>query len=416
MSMLKNYRFSIMLLSGVLMGAVVGIYFGPQAKVLQPVADIFLNLIFCLIVPVVFFSVASSIANMDGVGKLKKILLIFLAVVIGSGLVTCMLALGTIKLINPTDGLSIDFGTTAVNTQASLSIVTMLTVSDFSLLLSKNSMLPLIIFTILLGISLSLMGEKANPVKNYLNVMVEAFSRMVAIVMYLAPLGIACYFAVLIGVIGSQVISSVARVTIIYIIFTLLFFVITSSLYAWWGGGNKGLKIYWKYIWLPMTAAMGTCSSTACIPVNMQAAHKMNIPKSIYDIVIPLGGSVHKNGVVAVQIMKVAFLFAVFNRPFGIDAIGMAILVAMISGIIVGTIPSGGFIGEVLIATAFGFPPEVIPVIVIMGTISDSFCTMLNVTSDTAISMVIARMVEGEDWIDRTESDISFQKIDEVRV
>ncbi|WP_279630483.1 dicarboxylate/amino acid:cation symporter [Buttiauxella warmboldiae] len=405
-----------MLLSGVLMGAVVGIYFGPQAKVLQPVADIFLNLIFCLIVPVVFFSVASSIANMDGVGKLKKILLIFLAVVIGSGLVTCMLALGTIKLINPTDGLSIDFGTTAVNTQASLSIVTMLTVSDFSLLLSKNSMLPLIIFTILLGISLSLMGEKANPVKNYLNVMVEAFSRMVAIVMYLAPLGIACYFAVLIGVIGSQVISSVARVTIIYIIFTLLFFVITSSLYAWWGGGNKGLKIYWKYIWLPMTAAMGTCSSTACIPVNMQAAHKMNIPKSIYDIVIPLGGSVHKNGVVAVQIMKVAFLFAVFNRPFGIDAIGMAILVAMISGIIVGTIPSGGFIGEVLIATAFGFPPEVIPVIVIMGTISDSFCTMLNVTSDTAISMVIARMVEGEDWIDRTESDISFQKIDEVRV
>lgn len=405
-----------MLLSGVLMGAVVGIYFGPQAKVLQPVADIFLNLIFCLIVPVVFFSVASSIANMDGVGKLKKILLIFLAVVIGSGLVTCMLALGTIKLINPTDGLSIDFGTTAVNTQASLSIVTMLTVSDFSLLLSKNSMLPLIIFTILLGISLSLMGEKANPVKNFLNVMVEAFSRMVAIVMYLAPLGIACYFAVLIGVIGSQVIASVARVTIIYIIFTLLFFVITSSLYAWWGGGNKGLKIYWKYIWLPMTAAMGTCSSTACIPVNMQAAHKMNIPKSIYDIVIPLGGSVHKNGVVAVQIMKVAFLFAVFNRPFGIDAIGMAILVAMISGIIVGTIPSGGFIGEVLIATAFGFPPEVIPVIVIMGTISDSFCTMLNVTSDTAISMVIARMVEGEDWIDRTESDISFQKIDEVRV
>ena len=396
---LSNYRFSIILLLGVIICAVAGLLMGEQATVVKPVADVFLNLVFCLIVPIVFFSISSSIANMENVGKLKKILLIFLAVVIVSGVITCLLALLTTTIFPTTSGQPIKLPGNSGDLKAELNLVNMFTVADFSLLLSKDNMLALIIFSIMFGIGTSLLNEKGVVIKNFLNGMTDVFSGMVAMVMKLAPIGIACYFASMIGQMGGQVVSSIARLSIIYVVFCILFFIITSSAYTYWGGGKEGLKSYWKNITLPMTTAMGTCSSTACIPVNLIASEKMGIPRDICDIVIPLGGSTHKNGVVSVQIMKIAFLFAIYQRNFGLQEMGMAIFVGVISGIIVGTIPSGGFIGELFICTAFGFPTDAVPLIVIMGTLTDPFCTMINVTSDPAISMVIARLVEGKNWI-----------------
>ncbi len=399
MKVLSNYRFSIILLLGVVIGAIAGFVMGPKAEALKPIADIFLNLVFCLIVPIVFTSIASSIANMENVGKLKKVLLIFLVVVIASGVITSILALATTSIFPPTNGDSVNIGTNDEKIKSSLNIVNMLTVSDFSQLLSKDNMLPLIIFSIMFGIGVSLLGSKAVQIKKLLNNGTDVLTKMVEMVMKLAPLGIACYFASMIGQMGGQVVSSIARVSLIYVVFCVLFFVLTSTLYTYWGGGVEGVKAYWRNITLPMTTAMGTCSSTACIPVNLLASEKMGIPKYICDIVIPLGGSTHKNGVVSVQIMKIAFLFAVFERSFGMKEMLTAIFVAVISGIIVGTIPSGGFIGEMFICTALGFPTEAIPIIVIMGTLTDPFCTMVNVTSDPAISMVIARLMEGKNWV-----------------
>ncbi|MDU5334030.1 dicarboxylate/amino acid:cation symporter [Enterococcus sp.] len=415
---LSNYRFSIILLAGVVVGAVAGLLLGEQATIVKPVADVFLNLVFCLIVPIVFFSISSSIANMENVGKLKKILLIFLAVVIVSGIITCLLALLTTTIFPTTNGQPIKLPGSSEDLKAELNLVNMFTVSDFSMLLSKDNMLALIIFSIMFGIGTSLLNEKGLMIKNFLNGMTDVFSGMVAMVMKLAPIGIACYFASMIGQMGGQVVSSIARLSVIYVVFCILFFIITSSAYTYWGGGKEGLKAYWKNITLPMTTAMGTCSSTACIPVNLIASEKMGIPRDICDIVIPLGGSTHKNGVVSVQIMKIAFLFAIYQRNFGIQEMGMAIFVGVISGIIVGTIPSGGFIGELFICTAFGFPTEAVPLIVIMGTLTDPFCTMINVTSDPAISMVIARLVEGKNWIkeqrfEKNEFDIVESHVEE---
>lgn len=415
---LSNYRFSIILLAGVVVGAVAGLLLGEQATIVKPIADVFLNLVFCLIVPIVFFSISSSIANMENVGKLKKILLIFLAVVIVSGIITCLLALLTTTIFPTTNGQPIKLPGSSEDLKAELNLVNMFTVSDFSMLLSKDNMLALIIFSIMFGIGTSLLNEKSLMIKSFLNGMTDVFSSMVAMVMKLAPIGIACYFASMIGQMGGQVVSSIARLSVIYVVFCILFFIITSSAYAYWGGGKEGLKAYWKNITLPMTTAMGTCSSTACIPVNLMASEKMGIPRDICDIVIPLGGSTHKNGVVSVQIMKIAFLFAIYQRNFGIQEMGMAIFVGVISGIIVGTIPSGGFIGELFICTAFGFPTEAVPLIVIMGTLTDPFCTMINVTSDPAISMVIARLVEGKNWIkekrfEKKEFDIVESHVEE---
>lgn len=398
---LSNYRFSIILLSGVIIGGLLGLFLGEKAVILQPIADIFLNLVFCLIVPIVFFSIASSIANMENIGKLRKILLIFLAVIVISGFITSLLALVTV-LIFPTISGPIVISGDSEGLEANVNLVRMLTVSDFSELLSKGNMLPLIIFTILFGSVVSMLKEKGTSVKVFLNGMTDVFSGMVGVVMKLAPVGIACYFASMIGKMGSNVVTSIIRLSIIYVVFCIFYLLFTSSFYAFWGGGTEGVKTYWRNIPLSLTTAMGTCSSTACIPVNIISSEKMGIPKDIVDIVIPLGGSAHKNGVVSVQIMKISFLFAAYGQVFELKDMALAIFVAIISGIIVGTIPSGGFIGEMFICTAFGFPTAAVPLLVIMGTLTDPFCTMINVTSDPAISMVIARLVDGKDWLLKT--------------
>ena len=87
-TILKNYKFSIILLMGVVVGALLGVFLGEKAGVLQPLADIFLNMVFCLIVPVVLVSIANSIANMGNLKKLGKVLGVFFAVVVGGGIIT----------------------------------------------------------------------------------------------------------------------------------------------------------------------------------------------------------------------------------------------------------------------------------------------------------------------------------------
>lgn len=404
---LKNYQFSFILLSGVVVGALIGFIFGEKASVLQPFADVFLNLVFCLIVPVVFVSIANSIANMGNLKKLGKVLGIFFTVIVIGGLITSLLAVSAVTIFNPAKGVAVEFTEEIDPGNTSLNFVNMFTTSDFVNLLSIKNMMALIIFAILFGIAVASIGKKGDPVVNLFTSLSEALGKMVSIVMLYAPVGIACYFATLIGKMGSQIIGSVARMSIIYAVFCSLFFIAYGIIVPFLSGGREAVRRYWTHIWLPATTAAGACSSTACIPVNLLAAKKMEISDEISSLVIPLGASMHKNGVVSVQIVKIAFLFGVFNMVMGPEDIVKAVIVALLSGIIVGTIPSGGFIGEIFICTAFGFPTSVIPVIVIMGTITDPFCTMNNVTGDTAMAMLITRIVEGKNWIIKKAESIA---------
>ena len=399
---LKNYRFSLLLLLGVAIGAVAGLTLGERATAAQPVADLFLNLVFCLIVPVVITSVAGSIASMTNLGTLRRILLIFLAVVLVTGIATALLAFGTAMLLDPARGAVLDLNQDTSDVTGSLDIVGIFTTNDFVNLLSISNMMPMIVFSVLLGISAALVGRASEPLTRLLTATSDVLSKMVQIVMYLAPVGIACYFAALIGNVGGSVITSIARVSVIYVAFCLVFFVAFGSLFSWLGGGAVGVKRYFTHIWLPLTTAAGTCSSTAAIPANRIACQQMGLPRTVTDIVIPLGASTHKNGVVSVQMFKIIFLLAIFDRPIDLKAVLTALAVSVISGVIVGTIPSGGFIGELFIVNAFGLPLEVVPVIVIMGTLTDPLCTMNNVTGDPAIAMFITRLVEGKDWVKRT--------------
>ena len=161
MNVLKNYAFTIFLLLGILIGGICGIIFGEGASVVKPVGDIFLNLMFVLIVPLVFFSVASSIYNMRDSNMVGKVIGSIVFVFLFTGVVAAAVSYLFTLLYNPLGGvnqseflLGLPQQTVKQLTSAEI-FVNVFTVSDFQQLFTKANLLPLIIFSIFFGLATS---------------------------------------------------------------------------------------------------------------------------------------------------------------------------------------------------------------------------------------------------------------------
>ena len=193
-----------------------------------------------------------------------------------------------------------------------------------------------------------------------------------------------------------------SKAIVMYLFVIVAYYVVSQTVFAYIGGGMEGVRIWWATCVPSTLTALGTCSSAATLPVNLQQAKKIDIPDEIADLVIPLGANLHKDGACVIQIIKVAFLCSVFHMEYATPRnILMSILVAVIASVVMGGIPAGGYVAEIFIISAFGFPTVAIPIMVLIGTITDAPATVVNVTGDTGLAMVITRFVEGKDWIHR---------------
>ena len=174
-------------------------------------------------------------------------------------------------------------------------------------------------------------------------------------------------------------------------------------MYAFIAGGKLGVTKFWKNILTPAATAFGTGSSFATLPVNLAAAKNIGIPKDIRETVLPLGATIHMDGSCLSAILKIAFVFGVFNMDFsGIGTFLTAIGISLLSGVVMSGIPGGGFIGEMLIITLYGLPIQALPLISAIGVVVDPPATMVNATGDTVASMLVTRGLEGKDWIHQT--------------
>ncbi len=413
---IKNYQMSLLLLLSVLVGGGLGMVMGPEAKVLEPFGQIYLNLMFTLIVPLVFFSVASSIANMSAMNRLGKIIINIAIIFSTTALLSGILSILGVFVFNPTKGLADNTinailsgsGEEIVAEAEQLSLpqqlVNTITVGDFSELFSRSKMLPLIIFSVMFGIATVMVGEKARPVKEFVNAASEVLMKMIKIIMYYAPIGLGCYFASVIGQLGSQILEGYLRVFLLYLGLSVINYFLFFSIYAYVAAGKHGVKVFWKNAIAPTVTALATCSSAATIPVNLEATKRIGVPKDITETVIPLGVNTHKDGSVIGGVLKVVFLFGLFGKE--IDNLGaiLAILaVGFLVGAVMGAIPGGGLIGEMLIISIFGFPAAALPVIAVISTIIDAPATVLNSTGNTVCAMMAARFVDGKKWLQKTE-------------
>lgn len=400
-NILHSYRFSLILLFSIVTGACLGLIFKEQSVLFKPFGDIFLNLLFMIVVPVVFFSISSSIAVMQDLRRLGKILGWMMVIFIATGIVSSVLMMALVQVFPPAQGISITvaqgFEFEAFNLQEKL--VSTFTVNDFSLLFSKKNMIALIVFSMLIGLAASSKGVKAEAFVKFLTAGHEVMVKAVEFIMFYAPIGLGAYFAYIVGVFGPQLMGSYFRAMCIYYPAAFFYFFAAYTLYVWWAVGPKAVKPFWAKIFPVSLTALATGSSVATIPANLEAAREMGTPQEIREVVIPIGATIHMEGSCLAAILKIAFLFGLFNVPFNDPLVMLtAIGVALLSGTVMSGIPGGGFLGELLIVTLYGFPIEALPIIAMIGTLVDPPATMVNATGDNVSSLMIAKITSGGKW------------------
>jgi len=404
MSKLKAYRFPLILISSIIIGSIIGLIFGEKASIIKPFGDLFLNLLFMVVVPLVFFSITSAVANMDSMRRLGKIMGSMITIFIITGIIASVTMLVAVIIIPIGVGADIPLEIPENVEALTLSdqLVSTFTVPDFVDLFSRKNMLALIVFSVLIGLATGLTGEAGKPFARFLESGSEVFMKIIQLIMYYAPIGLGAYFAALIGDFGGELISDYAQAFIVYYPVAFLYFAIGFTLYAFIAGGKKGVKRFWTNILTPAATALGTGSSFATLPVNLQAAKKIGIPKDIRETVLPLGATIHMDGSCLSSMLKIAFVFGVFNMEFtGIGTFLTAIGISLMAGVVMSGIPGGGFIGEMVIVTLYGLPIQALPIISAIGVVVDPPATMVNATGDTVASMLVTRQLEGKDWMDR---------------
>ncbi|GIN88234.1 sodium:proton antiporter [Heyndrickxia sporothermodurans] len=398
----KSYKFPIILVLSIITGSIIGLIAGPKAEVLKPVGDIFINLMFTVVVPLVFISISSAVASIASLKRLGKILGVMLLVFVFTGIIASVVMIIGVTAFPPAEGVHIEMQKPDEIKPLSTAdqIVSAFTVPDFLELFSRKNMLALIVFSILFGLSVSMLGEKGRKVSAGLSLISDVIMKLVSIIMWLAPIGLGAYFATLIGVFGPELLGSYAKAMAVYYPISIIYFFSAFTFYAFLAGGKRGTKIFWKEIITPAATSLATQSSVATIPANLVASAKIGVPRDIREIVIPVGATAHMDGSCLSAILKIAFLFGLFNMSFtGIDTFMTAILIALLSGMVMSGVPGGGFVGELLIITMYGFPPEALVILSMLGTLVDPPATMVNSSGDTVCGMLMARIIEGKNWM-----------------
>ncbi|OLQ88696.1 sodium:dicarboxylate symporter [Vibrio panuliri] len=394
---LEPYRSSIVLLLALVAGATLGIVSPELALKVKPIGQIFLNLLFMIIVPLVGISVMSSIAEMTDLKKLGKLLGLVLIVSITMAAIPALGIIGVASIFDPAQGVVIDLNEKFTGGQGGMDFVSMFTTNDFVGLLSKSNILALIIMSVLGGIAIGQAGERGKVIAELLKSANEVVMNIVGLIMKGAPLGLGAFFAATMAEQDTELLSTFASASILFFVTAAIYFVIGSIVYSYIGGGVKGVKAFWKNAAEPSITALGTCSSLGTLPVTIRAAKNMGIREEIADICLPLLVNLNKGGVAMIAALKIVFIYAVLGMPFTFDVFITTMIIAILSAIIVGGVPGGAFLGEIFIVTTLGLPLEVIPMLVVIGTITDAPATLLNVIHDLNATQIVERFMGKKD-------------------
>ncbi|MBO5159178.1 MAG: dicarboxylate/amino acid:cation symporter [Lachnospiraceae bacterium] len=403
---LKNYGFIICMLVGIIAGCIVGAVW-PGATCLEPLGTVFINLMFCIVVPMVFCSISSAIANMQSArraGKIMGVTVITFCVTAGIAALIMYIIVRVIPIVGGT--YEVVEGEIGETLGLADMIINFFTKPDFSELWSRRAILPLIVFAILLGFGVQLSGGPETKTAKLLEDVTACIMNTVRIVTYYAPIGFFGFFATLVATYGPELIGDYSRTLIVYYVVCFVYMFISFPIYATFGGGKGAAKVMFKHLFKPAAVSFGTCSSVATIPTNMEAAEDTGISKEVADIVLPLGATMHMDGSAMSAIVKVAFLFGIFGQDFSTGRAVLAIVIAIFSSVAMSGIPGGGGTGELVLCTIF-FPDQLAvayPIALALGNLVDPPATMVNAAGDYVVSYIVERFVNGKDWLQKKMS------------
>lgn len=403
-SFLKNYGFIIFMLTGIVAGCLVGALKPSLGSKLAPLGTVFINLMFCVVVPMVFCSIASAISNMSSAKRAGKVMGITIATFLVTAAIAAVIMYLVVRFFPVVTG---DYKATEGTVDSTLGVADMIinffTKPDFVELLSRKAILPLIIAAVFFGFGVQMSGGKESMVAKLLDNLTSCLMNVVKIITYYAPIGFFGFFASLVATYGPDLIGDYSRTLIVYYVLSFVYMFVFFPIYARFGGGKGAVKVMWKHLFRPAAVSFGTCSSVATIPTNMEVCEETGVSKEVSNIVVPIGATMHMDGSAMSAIIKVAFLFGVFGLDFGTGEAILAIIVAVFSSVAMSGIPGGGGTGELVLCTLF-FPDQLavaFPIALAIGNLVDPPATMVNSAGDYVATYIVSRFVEGKDWLQK---------------
>ena len=405
--LLKNYGFILSMLTGIVAGCIVGLVNPGFAANLAPLGTLFTNMMFCLVVPMVFCSICSAIANMPSAQRAGKVMGVTISTFFVTAGIASVIMYAVMRIFPVVTGT---YDVPQADPSAVMGvgdmIVSFFTKPDFVELLSRRAVLPLIVFAVILGFGVQMNGGPNSMTAKLLEDITGCIMNAVKIVTYYAPVGFFGFFANLVADYGPELIGDYSRTLLLYYGLCFVYMFTFFPVYARFGGGKGAVKVMFKHLFKPAAVSFGTCSSVATIPTNMEAAEATGINKDVTNIVLPLGATMHMDGSAMSAILKVAFLFGMFGQDFTTGRAILAIIVAVFSSVAMSGIPGGGGTGELALCTIF-FPEQMAiayPMALALGNLVDPPATMLNAAGDYVASFIVSRFVDGKDWLQKAVS------------
>ena len=362
-------------------------------KYIKPFGTIFLNLVKFIVGPIVLFSIMAGVVSMKDIRKVGSIG--------GSALIYYFLTTAfatTIGLIfaNLFKGLFPVLATSDLSYEASDPVSFMDTLvnifpSNFLKPIPEANMLQVIVMALIIGFAIILLGEKADPAIDGINLLNEIFMKCMDMILRLSPVGVFCLLTPVIAANGAMIIGSLAMVLLTAYICYVVHAVLVYSMTVKTLGGISPLTFF-KGMAPAMIFAFSSASSVGTLPLNMECAEKLGADKDVTAFVLPLGATVNMDGTAIYQGVCAIFIASCFGIHLTLPQMVTIVLTATLASVGTAGVPGAGMIMLAMVLQSVGLPIEGIALVAGVDRIFDMGRTVLNITGDASCAIVVSNL------------------------
>jgi len=390
----KRMSLPVRIMTGMVLGVIVGYLVGPKIEVIGFVGTIFLRLLRMCIYPLVLISIITGVASVVDISRLKKVGAGFLLYTAITSSIAATLSIIAMKISGAGKGVVIK-GVEEVDKVAKVNVLgsflDWIPDNPFSAM-SNGNLIQIIVFALLFGIMLASIRttESGQLVAKAMDGLNEIVNRMVGWVIGLAPYGVFALMAVIVGTTGVEVMGGVAKMLLTMYASLAAFILIVLPVILYFVAGVNPLR-HFRNVYAVMVMAATTGSSAATIPVTMKSAkERCGVPKDIVDLLTAPAATMNMNGAAMEYPICVLFTAQVFGIEYGLTQLAFLVALGVIMSCGAAGVPGGGIMMCAICCSIMGLPETIVPIFAGVYSIIDIGTTMLNVTSDTVGMVTIS--------------------------
>ncbi|WP_280564455.1 dicarboxylate/amino acid:cation symporter [Chromohalobacter sp. 48-RD10] len=385
------------ILAGLALGILAGALLGEDATVFKPIGDIFISAIKMLIVPLVFTTLVVGITSMRDPQKMGRIGVRTISLYLITTAFAIAIGLLASTLLQPGVGLEMSFDKPVEAKEAPtlVEILVGLVPQNPVDALANGNIMQIIVFAIGLGIALTLIGDKGEPVVRVFESFAQAMYKLTEIVMAFAPFGVFGLIANVSGSYGMEVLLPLAKVIgVAYLASLVHVLVVYSGLLAFVGRLNP--IRYLRGILDALVVAYSSASSSGTLPVSLRCAQKnLGVSEGVSGFVLPVGATINMDGTAIYQGVVVLFIAQLVGVDLSLMDYGMIIATGTLASIGTAGVPGAGLIMLSIVLAQVGLPLEAVAVIAGIDRILDMARTSVNVAGDLMVTTLVGKN-EGE--------------------